>query len=160
MDKKHTYYRPTTEQQRRLLFESWEATGNVALACRKARVSRMTFYNWKERFEQEGYAGLEKPKRHVPHEPYKTPFDIEEQVIQMRREHEDWGKRRMADELAKANNWVPLISPNTVRRILRDADLWPEPTEAVKKREQKRSSHGRSSRSGAECRFVFCARRA
>jgi hypothetical protein len=28
--------------------------------------------------------------------------------------------------MAKANNWVPLVSPNTVKRILRDAELWPE----------------------------------
>ena len=131
--KKHTYFRPTTEQQRRLLFESWEGTGNISLACRKARVSRKVFYNWKERFDQEGYAGLEKTKSHVPREPHKTPADVEERVIQMRREHEDWGKRRIADELAKANNWVPLVSPNTVRRILQDADLWPDPMEAAKK---------------------------
>ena len=137
MEKKRTYFRPTTAQQRRLLFETWEATSNVSLACRKAHVSRKTFYNWKERFEQEGYAGLEKPKSHVPHEPHKTPVEVEERVIQMRRAHEDWGKRRITDELAKANNWVPLVSPNTVRRILQDADLWPEPTEAVKKKRPK-----------------------
>jgi transposase len=137
MEKKRTYFRPTTAQQRRLLFETWEATSNVSLACRKAHVSRKTFYNWKERFEQEGYAGLEKPKSHVPHQPHKTPVEVEERVIQMRRAHEDWGKRRITDELAKANNWVPLVSPNTVRRILQDADLWPEPTEAVKKKRPK-----------------------
>lgn len=137
MEKKQIYFRPTTVQQRRLLFEIWEATGNVTLACRKARVSRKTFYNWKERFDEERYAGLEKPKSHVPHEPHKTPANVEERVIQMRREHEDWGKRRIADELAKANNWVPLVSPNTVRRILQDAELWPEPTEAMKKTRPK-----------------------
>ena len=137
MIKKHTYFRLTTVQQRRLLFESWEATGNISLACRKVRVSRKVFYKWKERFDQEGYAGLEKPKSHVPHEPHKTPDEVEERVIQMRREHEGWGKRRIADELAKANNWVPLVSPNTVRRILQDADLWPEPMEVVKKTKPK-----------------------
>lgn len=137
MDKKRTYFRPTTAQQRQLLFETWEATGNVSLACRKARVSRMTFYNWKERFEQGGYAGIEKPNSHAPHKPHKTTAEDEERVIQMRQAHEDWGKRRIADELAKANNWVPLVSPNTVRRILQDAGLWPEPTEAGKKKRPK-----------------------
>jgi hypothetical protein len=44
----------------------------------------------------------------------------------MRREHPDWGKARIAQEMAKANNWVSLVSPNTVKRILRDAELWPE----------------------------------
>ena len=42
----------------------------------------------------------------------------------VRENHPDWGKKRIADELAKANNWVPLVSSNTVKRILKDAGLW------------------------------------
>lgn len=42
----------------------------------------------------------------------------------MRNEHPEWGKRRIADELAKANNWERVIVPNTVRRILKAAHLW------------------------------------
>jgi hypothetical protein len=45
-------------------------------------------------------------------------------VSGLRREHANWGKKRIADELAKGNNWVPLVSPNTVKRILKDAGLW------------------------------------
>jgi len=33
----------TTAQQRRLLFETWQANGNVTLACRTAHVGRRTF---------------------------------------------------------------------------------------------------------------------
>lgn len=134
MNKKRTYFRPTTAQQRRLLFETWEATGNVVEACRKAHVSRNVFYNWKERFDQKGYAGLETPKSHAPKEPHKVPREVEERVIEMRRKNSEWGKRRIADEIAKANNWVPLVSLNTVRRILQDADLWSEPKGSEKKK--------------------------
>jgi hypothetical protein len=35
--------------------------------------------------------------------------------------------------LAKGNNWVPLVSPNTIKRILKDADLWPELEAKAKK---------------------------
>ena len=52
----------------------------------------------------------------------------------MRRQSPAWGKRRIADELAKGNNWVPLVSPNTVERILDDAGLWPETADQAKKR--------------------------
>jgi len=55
------------------------------------------------------------------------------QVIAMRRQSPAWGKRRIADELAKGNNWVPLVSPNTVKRILYAADLWPEAANQAKK---------------------------
>jgi len=58
----------------------------------------------------------------------------------MRRQHTDWGKKRIADELAKGNNWVPLVSPNTVKRILKDAGLWPEPEATAKKGALNRQS--------------------
>ncbi len=45
-------------------------------------------------------------------------------MISLRQAHPDWGKQRIADELAKAKHWVPLLSPNTVKWILRDAGLW------------------------------------
>jgi hypothetical protein len=43
------------------------------------------------------------------------------------------GKRRISDELAKANNWVPVVSPNTIRSILEEAGLW-KPDEAEQKK--------------------------
>jgi len=133
MDKERIYFRPTTAQQRRLLFERWAETGNVTKACQEARVSRRTFYRWKSRFDQAGYAGLETAASHTPKEPHKTLSRIEQQVIEMRRQQPDWGKQRIADELSKANNWVPVVSPNTVRRILQEAGLWSVPETTAKK---------------------------
>jgi len=133
MDKKRTYFPRTTAQQRRLLFEVWEATGSVAEACRQAHVCERTFFKWKPRFEAGGYAALEEFQSRAPKEPYRKPKEVEEAVMAMRRQHPDWGKRRIADELAKGNNWVPLASPNTVKRILKDAGLWPQPEATAKK---------------------------
>lgn len=126
MRPKRVHFPFTTPQQRRLLFEVWEETGSVTAACRKAHVGRGTFYYWKPRFEEQGYAGLEEFASRAPHNPRRTAKEIEQRVIEMRGEHPEWGKYRIADELAKANSWVRVISPNTVRRILRAADLWPE----------------------------------
>jgi hypothetical protein len=39
----------------------------------------------------------------------------------------------LTDEISKANNWVPLVSPNTVRRILEDAGMWKPEENRVKK---------------------------
>ena len=135
MSKKRIYFPPTTAQQRRLLFETWEATGNVSEACLRAHVCERTFYNWKPRFEAGGYAALEQTGSHAPKNPRRTPEEVAQEVEKMKRAHPEWGKRRIADEMAKANNWVPLVSSNTVRRILQDAGLWPEPeTGGLKKR--------------------------
>ena len=133
MSPKRTYFGFSTPQQRKLLFETWESTGSVTTACREARVSRGLFYYWKARFEQYGYAGLEEFESRVAHKLNYKSAEIEQQVIEMRRQHPDWGKARIAQEMAKANNWVPLVSPNTVKRILQDADLWPESAAARKK---------------------------
>jgi transposase len=137
MNTKRISYRETTAQQRKLLFEVWEATGNVTLACRKAHVGRGTFYYWKPRFEKYGYKGLEEFESRAPKNPYRTSVDVDQKVVAMRRKHPDWGKQRIADELAKANNWVPLIAPQTVRRILKDAGLW-EAVEAASKKSRSR----------------------
>lgn len=133
MAKKRTYFPPTTAQQRRLLFEVWEETGDREEACRRAHVCQSTFYNWKARFEAGGYAALDEPGSHAPHHPKETPAEVAKRVVGMRQEHPDWGKRRIADELAKENNWVPLVSPNTVKRILEDAELWPPADSGAKK---------------------------
>lgn len=141
MTKKRTHFRETTASQRRLLFETWEVTGNVSAACCKARVSRGTFYYWKPRFEAKGYAGLEEFASRAPKNPMRTSAEVEQKVIAMREAEPKQGKRRMADELAKQNNWVQVVSPNTVRRILEDADLWHNDSdEPAKKGGQKRAS--------------------
>lgn len=141
MDKKRTYFPRTTAQQRRLLFEVWEATGSVDQACRQAHVSEGTFFRWKPRFVAGGYAALEEFQSRAPKTVHWKPVEVEDKVIALRRQHPDWGKKRIADELAKGNNWVPLVSPNTVKRILQDADLWPKPeAQAV-----KRGAHSRSA---------------
>jgi transposase len=130
---KRIHFPLTTAQQRRLLFETWEATNDVALACRIAHVGRRTFYTWKPRFLAGGYAALEQFASRAPKHTRRTGAALEQQVIEMRQQHPAWGRQRIADELAKANGWVPVISPNTVKRILRDASLWSAPATTAKK---------------------------
>jgi len=131
------YCPPTTEQQRNELFHVWEESGNVSLACRKARVSRQTFYNWKDRYIEEGSEGVKEPRSHARKNRGRVAPEIESKIVQMRQSHPEWGRRRIADELAKANNWVPLASPQTVKRVLKDAGLWPQAEGSAKKGAQK-----------------------
>jgi len=140
MNAKRIYFPPTTPQQRKFLFETWEANHNVTAACRAAHVGRTTFYYWKDRFDTEGYDGLLEYEKKGPEKGYgSVSQEIEGQVLHLHAQHEEWGKHRIANEITKANNWVPLISPNTVRRILEDAGMW-ESAEEQKKTGLKRSS--------------------
>ncbi len=133
MSQKKTYFGFTTASQRKLLFETWESTGSVTQACQRARVSRGTFYYWKKRFDEMGYAGLEEFESRVAKHLHSKSEAIQQQVIQLRQAHPEWGKARIAHEMAKGNNWTPLVSPNTVKRILVDAGLWPETNSGEKK---------------------------
>lgn len=133
----------TTAAQRQLLFETWEATGDIALACHTAHVGIGTFYYWKPRFDALGYAGVQAFASRAPKQPHRTAVEVEQQVIALRRAHPEWGKQRLADELAKAHDWVPIVSPNTVKRILKDAVLWSETeNDAEKKAVSASESHG------------------
>ena len=134
MKANHVYFPPTTPQQRKLLFETWEQTNNVTAACKKAHVGRATFYYWKARFAENGYAGLETCEPvGVPTGTGRLAAEIQAKVVELHRAQATWGKRRLADEITKANNWVPLVSPNCVRRILIEAELWNPETNRVKK---------------------------
>jgi len=104
------------------VFERWEKTGTVTVAGRKAHVNRQTFYNGKGRFEAGGYAAL---ASHAPKQPRRVSAAIEPQP--------GWGKQRIADELVKGNSWVPLASPNTVKRFRQDAGRGSEAEATAKK---------------------------
>lgn len=137
MKKQRIYYPRTTFSQRQLLFQAWEETQDVAEACRRARVSESTFYYWKGRFEADGYEGLKQVKKSGPAKGIQVPARIQEKVVAMKEAHPEWGKQRIADELAKGNNWVPLLSVNAVRRVLVAHGLWPEQAEVEKKKSSK-----------------------
>ena len=131
---KRTYFRPTTPQQRRLLFETWERTGNVDEACTVARVGRRTFYYWLPRFREGGYAALEQERSRAPHKT-RIPATSEEtvqEVIAYRQAYPQAGYRRIAHELKRAHGWQPVISPTQVKRILRKAGLVAERSTAQK----------------------------
>ena len=88
---------------------------------------------WKGRFEAGGYGAPKQYASRTAHHPPRTAPAVEQQVIVLRTAHPDWGKRRIADEQAKARGWAPLVCPNTVKRILRDAGLWESLTRPAKK---------------------------
>lgn len=134
---KRTYFRPTTVQQRRLLFETYERTGSVAEACQVARVARRTFYYWWVRFRTGGYAALAQERSRAPHRTRipPTPAETVQAVIDYRQAHPQAGYRRIAAELKKANAWQAVISPTQVRRILLKAGLVAAPAAAPSRAE-------------------------
>lgn len=122
---KRPYFRPTTAAQRRLLFETYQATEDVAEACAKAHVGRGTFYYWRARFEAGGYEALEQERSRAPHRTRIPPIapEIEQEVVAYKQTHPEAGYRTIAQRLRQAHKGQPVIGPSKVRLILLEAGL-------------------------------------
>jgi transposase len=122
---KRPYFRPTSPAQRRLLFETYEATGDAGEACAKAHVGRGTFYYWRPRFEAGGYAALEQERSRAPHRTRipRTKPEIVQEVVSYKQDHPEAGYRTIAQRIRQVHDWQPVIGPSKVRLILLEAGL-------------------------------------
>src|SRR4051794_30861440 len=111
MSTARVYFRPTTEAQRRLLFEVYQQTGDRHLACARAHVCERTFYTWKARFDADSFAGLAQVGSHAPKQPARVSPVLAAEVTALRTAHPTWGKLRIAHEMAKAHDWQSVIAP-------------------------------------------------
>jgi len=101
--------------QRLSLLQLAETLGNVSEACRRRRVSRTQFYEYRRRFQARGLEGLKDlPPVHKSH-PLTTPPEVEERIIALSSKHPSWGCTRLSNRLK--HEGTPISSP-TVQRIL------------------------------------------
>lgn len=113
---------PITLQQKKTLIAVYQQTGNMTLAMREAGVrSPRTAYLWWHRFCETGEDGLQ-PHSHARNTQRRLPNSIVEQICQLRLQEPQWGRRRIADELAQYYGQV--VSPASVEAVLRRAGLW------------------------------------
>jgi transposase InsO family protein/transposase-like protein len=64
---------------------------NVAAFCREHDIARQTFYVWRRRYRAEGLDGLEPRSRAPKTSPGRTPAEIEDVVVALRKELIDLG---------------------------------------------------------------------
>jgi len=98
------------------MVERLEKVG-ISQTAREYRTTRLTVRKWRERYRQEGLRGLEDRSR-APHSiPHKTPKEMEERVIELRRSHPAWGPERLKLQFELS------ISTKAIGRIIRQAGL-------------------------------------
>ena len=90
--------------------------GNSQTA-REFETTRLTVRKWVRRYREQGLRGLEDRSRAPKHIPHKTPKDIENRVIELRKTHPAWGPERL-----KMHYELP-ISTKAIARIIRQAGL-------------------------------------
>ena len=82
--------------QRKKFVEEYES-GLVTMAelCRMHEISRETGYKWVKRYELQGWEGLEDLSRAPERHPNQTAPQVEERILDLRREHPRWGARKL-----------------------------------------------------------------
>ena len=82
-------------EQRLSVLELARELGNVAEACRRRRLDRTSFYEWKRRFQTQGFEALkDMPPIHKSH-PQTTPPETVERIKALALEHPAYGCNRL-----------------------------------------------------------------
>ena len=79
-----------TEDQREIrrkkrVLEYAEKHGNINTTCRRFGIARSTFYLWRDRYRELGAAGLARRRRCSHNHPNKTPDEVIEKILHLRR---------------------------------------------------------------------------
>lgn len=92
----------------------------VSELCRKYGVSRKTGHKWLRRYRETGsLVGLEEVSRRPHSSPGRTPVNIEERVVELRKRH-GWAGRKLSRLLEREGI---IVSASTVDRIIRRRGL-------------------------------------
>lgn len=104
---------------------------NVALLCRRYRISRKTGYKWIRRFRAQGGVGLMDRSRRPLHSPGKMDADMEQKIVQLRQERPVWAGRKLRRRLQDLGHaGVPAAS--TIQEVIRRNGLLSEDRQSSK----------------------------
>jgi transposase InsO family protein len=107
-------------RQRLSVLQLAEELGSVASACRRAKMDRTSFYEWKRRFQLYGLTGLKDlPPVHRTH-PLTTPPEVIERMLALSAANPTWGCVHLSDQLKLAG--ITLSSP-TIQKALIERGL-------------------------------------
>lgn len=98
------------------------STLNVSRFCRDHGISRDSFYEWRHRFEAMGEAGLESRSRAPSRVANRTPDEIEDLIVELRKELTDVGldagPATIHYWLGRRLDSARVPSPSTIWRVL------------------------------------------
>jgi transposase InsO family protein len=131
-------------------YESGEWT--MTDLCAVYGISRETGYEVLRRYQSGGWEGLEECSRAPRRHPNRTPMEIEEQVLGLRREHMRWGPRKLKAVLERDCPGQGWPAASTIGEMLGREGL------VIGRRKRRRTEPYRRPFSGAdEPNRVWCA---
>ena len=103
------------EQRVRFVLQASQEPGNLAAVCREFGISRPTGYVWLRRYQAQGVQGLCERNRRPQQVPGRTPPEVENEIVELRRRRPDWGARKLQVLLAGRGVELPA---GTIHRVL------------------------------------------
>ena len=102
----------------RLQFVARRLAGEpMADLCREFGISRKTGYKIFDRYQDCGVQGLTDRSRRPHHYAHKLPFQVENYILNVKREHSSWGARKIRERLLHRFSGIAIPAKSTIHWI-------------------------------------------
>ena len=129
-----------------------EKIGNINKACRHYGVSKTIYYRWLKRYKKEGEDGLIDQKSCPENPSSRTPIEVEEKVIYLRKKYH-FGQERIYLYLKRYLNIQ--TSESSVYRILKRNGISRLPKNTKKGLQVPRSNSMKSKHLDIMCKWML-----
>jgi transposase InsO family protein len=86
--------------------------------CREFGISRKTGYKIFDRYQECGIQGLTDRSRRPHHYAHKLPFQVENYILNVKREHTTWGARKIRERLIRRFSGIKIPAKSTIHALL------------------------------------------
>ena len=118
--------------------------------CQEFGISRKTGYKIFDRYQECGVRGLTDRSRRPHHYAHKLPFQVENYILNLKREHPSWGARKIRERLTRRFSDIKIPAKSTVHALL-DRHGFVE-----RRGRARRRAHGTSLSSGQRPNELWC----
>jgi putative transposase len=120
-------WRECSVMDERLQFVARRLAGEpMAELCREFGISRKTGYKIFDRYQECGIHGLTDRSRRPYRSANQLPFQVENYILNVKREHASWGARKIRERLTRRFSGIPIPAKSpghpVVARALRHVD--------------------------------------
>src|SRR6202521_5646261 len=103
----------------RLQFVARRLAGEaMADLCREFGISRKTGYKIFDRYQECGVEGLTDRSRRPYRYANQLPFQVENYILNVKREHTSWGARKIRERLLRRFSGIPIPAKSTIHAVL------------------------------------------
>ncbi len=90
----------------------------MADLCREFGIARKTGYKIFDRYQECGVEGLTDRSRRPYRYANQLPFQVENFILNVKREHASWGARKIRERLLRRFSGIPIPAKSTIHAVL------------------------------------------